>query len=254
MDSTPTPVENTLPALSDATRLAALRRYALLDTPAEQGFDRLTRLASRLVGAPISLISLVDEDRQFFKSQCGLPEPWASMRQTPLSHSFCQHVVIGREPLVIEDARHHPLVHDNLAIRDLGVVAYLGVPLTSSGGHHLGTLCVIDTKPREWLPEELELLLELSGSVITEIELRVALREIEREQAEREAVFARVTEQARDPHALARLERIRESARIAEDRLANRTATLIDVAIPPRDVLWLAEQLDRLREADARGT
>ena len=82
--------------LRDPARLSALRQTALLDTPAEEAFDRLTRLASKILRAPVSLVSLVDEDRQFFKSAIGLAEPWASLRQTPLSHSFCQHAEIGR--------------------------------------------------------------------------------------------------------------------------------------------------------------
>ena len=80
-------------ALRDERRLAALWRTGLLDTPPEQVFDRLTRLVRRLLGTPVALVSLVDADRQFFKSAVGLPEPWAARRETPLSHSFCQHVV-----------------------------------------------------------------------------------------------------------------------------------------------------------------
>src|SRR4051794_22450404 len=105
--------------LMHTSRLNALRRTALLDTPAEERFDRLTRLAARVLHAPAALVSLVDEDRQFFKSCVGLPEPWASLRQPPLTHSFCRHVVPLGEPLVVPDARQHPLVRDNPAIVDL---------------------------------------------------------------------------------------------------------------------------------------
>ena len=80
-------------ALLDPARLAQLSRLRLLDTPPEEPFDRLTRLAARTLGAPVALVSLVDDRRQFFKSAHGLPEPWASQRETPLTHSFCQHVV-----------------------------------------------------------------------------------------------------------------------------------------------------------------
>src|SRR4051794_34482891 len=115
--------------IADAARLEALRRTGLLDTPPEPSFDRLTRLAARLLHAPVALVSLVDADRQFFKSCVGLPEPWSSRRQTPLSHPFCRHEVATGEPLIIEDARQHPLLCGNAAIKDLGVVAYLGIPL-----------------------------------------------------------------------------------------------------------------------------
>ena len=121
-------------AVQDRDRLDALRRTGLLDSAPEECFDRLTRLASRFLGVPIALISLVDEKREFFKSCVGLPEPWASERETPLSRSFCQHVVNRAEPLIVEDAREHPLVWDNLAIPDLGVIAYAGIPRLSPMG------------------------------------------------------------------------------------------------------------------------
>jgi GAF domain-containing protein len=171
----PAPERGTTPAVvRDPPRLQALRRARLLDTPAEEGYDRLTRLAMNLLNAPIAQISLVDEDRQFFKSAHGLDEPWASARETPLSHSICQHAVAAREPLVIEDARTHSLVKDSLAIRDLNVVAYAGVPLITSAGQALGTLCVIDHKPRAWTAEQIETLKTLAAAVLAQIELRAA--------------------------------------------------------------------------------
>ena len=165
----------------DPARLAELRRTGLLDSAAEEAFDRLTRLASRILRIPVALVSLVDEGRQFFKSQIGLPEPWASRRQTPLSHSFCQHVVNAQEPLIVADAREHPLVRDNLAVADLGVVAYAGFPLTTPEGRTLGAFCAIDSRPREWTPEEIEILKDLTASAVTEIELKLAVREARRQ-------------------------------------------------------------------------
>ncbi|MDX6725604.1 MAG: hypothetical protein QOK49_409, partial [Baekduia sp.] len=157
-------------------RLAALRRIGLLDTPPEEAFDRLTRLARRLLDAPVALVALVDEDRQFFKSALGLPEPWATKRETPLTHSVCQHALDSTEPLVIEDARTDPLYRDSLAIPDLGVVGYAGVPLITAAGQALGTLCVIDHRPRRWTDEQIETLRTLGASVLTEIELHAAGR------------------------------------------------------------------------------
>ena len=158
----------------DSARLAALRRTGLLDSPPEEAFDRLTALAAKLLNAPVALVSLVDADRQFFKSVVGLGEPWASDRQTPLSHSFCQHTLLAGEALVIEDARNHPLVRENLAIRDLAVIAYLGIPLVAAAGEVLGTLCVIDHKPRAWTRDQVDTLTDLAASVVSEIELRLA--------------------------------------------------------------------------------
>ncbi len=156
----------------DPERLEALAETGLLDTPPEVGFDRITQLASQLIGSPVSLISLVDADRQFFKSAVGLPEPWNSLRETPLSHSFCQHVVATGAPLIIEDARSDALLRGNLAIRDLGVIAYLGVPLKTSDGHVLGALCAIESKPRTWSARDTDSLTQFASIVMDEIDLR----------------------------------------------------------------------------------
>ncbi|HEX9952217.1 MAG TPA: PAS domain S-box protein, partial [Rubricoccaceae bacterium] len=158
--------------LSDGARLSALQQSRLLDTPPEPAFDRLTELAKRLLAVPIALVTLVDHDRQFFKSQQGLAEPWATARETPLSHSFCQYVVAEDAPFVVEDARTHPLVQDNLATRDLGVVAYLGVPVHSPDGQPLGSICAIDTEPRVWMDDDRAVLIHLAAIVESEIGLR----------------------------------------------------------------------------------
>ena len=155
-------------------RLRELQRSMLLDSPPEESFDRLTRLTSTVLNVPIALVSLVDSDRQFFKSCLGLPQPWAAQRQTPLSHSFCQHVVESRRPLVVSDAREHPRLRNNPAIRELGVIAYAGAPLISPNGHVLGTLCAIDHQPRHWTTEQVEILCNLAGSVLSEIQLYAA--------------------------------------------------------------------------------
>lgn len=178
--------------LTDTQRLAALRRVALLDTPAEEAFDRLTRLAGLILGVPVALVSLVDADRQFFKSCVGLPEPWASVRETPLSHSFCQHTIASRQPLVIEDAREHPLVRDNLAIPDLNVIAYAGIPLITSDGHVLGSFCAIDGQPRTWTDHDLAVLTELAGSAMTIIELRASGLLLDAAEDERDRMDARL--------------------------------------------------------------
>jgi signal transduction histidine kinase/DNA-binding response OmpR family regulator len=158
--------------LDDPDRLAALRNLRLLDSEAEENFDRVSRLAAHLLKAPISMLSLVDDHRQFFKSAVGLTGPVSEARGTPLSHSFCQHVVTSGCPLAVEDARHNPLVCDNLAVRDLGVAAYLGFPVRDSEGFVIGSFCIVDGKPRVWNPEDLELLGDLSAVVMTEIALR----------------------------------------------------------------------------------
>jgi GAF domain-containing protein len=164
-------------ALAEPGRLAALQDAALLDTPAEESFDRLARLAAKVVNAPVALVSAVDRDRQFFKSCLGLPEPWASRRETPLSHSFCQHVVTAREPVIVTDARKDSRFIDNLAVRDLGVIAYLGAPLITTQGQAIGTLCVIDHEPRIWTKDEISLVTDIAAAIVTEITLRTAQRD-----------------------------------------------------------------------------
>jgi Stage II sporulation protein E (SpoIIE)/GAF domain len=158
--------------LAARERLRALDAAALLDTPAEQAFDRLTELAIAALGVPISLISLVTDDRQFFKSQSGLPSPVAEARETPLSHSFCQHVVADRRPLVIDDTRRDERVSANLAIPELGAIAYAGVPLRTRDGEVLGTFCAIDQQPRAWSPRDVAVLESLAAATMDIVRLR----------------------------------------------------------------------------------
>jgi len=116
-----------------------------------------------VLGVPVSLVSLVDKDRQFFKSCIGLPVPLALSRQTPLTHSFCQHAVLSGEPVIVHDAREHPVLKDNPAV-GLGVVAYAGIPLVTSDGLVLGSFCAIDTQPRVWTQEQIDLLRDLTAA------------------------------------------------------------------------------------------
>jgi PAS domain S-box-containing protein len=161
-------------APTDASaRLASVTRTALLDTPPEEGFDRLTRMAARLLGTPISLLTLVTDDRQFFKSAMGLPEPWASRRSTPLSHSFCRQVAVSGEPLIVEDARRHPLLRSNPAVREFGWIAYAGVPLVTRDGGVVGSFSVVDGMPRLWSERDVTLLRDLAACAVSEIELRL---------------------------------------------------------------------------------
>jgi PAS domain S-box-containing protein len=161
--------------LADPGRLAAVRQTNLLDTPAEDAFDRVTRMAARLLDVPIALVPLIEDDRQFFKACVGLPEPWASARQTPLSHSLCQHVLVTRQPLAIGDTGRDALAHDNPLVRELGLAAYLGVPLIDPSGYALGSMCVADHRPRDWTPDQVAILSDLAGLVMTQIQLRAAL-------------------------------------------------------------------------------
>lgn len=160
----------------DPARLAALRDSGWLDTAAEAPLDQLAQLAARLVDAPTALITLVDADRQFFKSAVGLGEPYATERQTPLEYSFCRHAVDDGAPFVVVDATSHPRVRDNPAVEELGVRAYAGVPLVTPEGHALGALCAMDTTPREWSPKQIRTLQELATSIMESLAKRLAKR------------------------------------------------------------------------------
>ncbi len=175
-------------ALRDPARLAALRDLELLDTPDEAALDRLTRLAARLLGTPMAFVSLVAADRQVFKSRV-LPAALGDLRDLPLASSFCRHTLDARAPLIIDDVRDHPLVGDNPAIAALGAAAYAGIPLLTAAGHALGTLCVVDTRPRAWTAAEMATLADLAAAVLTEIELRAARRDLQRQVAERTAAL-----------------------------------------------------------------
>jgi serine phosphatase RsbU (regulator of sigma subunit) len=175
--------------LDEPARLGALERTGLLDVATDPVLDRLTRLAARVIGAPVSLVSLVDTTRQHFTSQVGLPAPWAGLAETPLSHSFCQLVVTSGERLVVDDAKADERVRDNLAIPDLGVQAYAGFPLVDDDGNVLGSFCVLDDAPRAWTDDELESIADIAAAAASEIRARQALRV----SAERVTVLADMT-------------------------------------------------------------
>ncbi|QBE66142.1 PAS domain S-box protein [Pseudoduganella lutea] len=155
----------------EAGRLALLHALQLLDSAPEPVFDRVTRLASRLLGAPIALFSLVDRDRQWFKSRVG-----TELAETPRNISFCTHAIAQREPLVINDAQHDPRFADNPLVREgLKFRFYIGVPIRSQEGHAIGTLCALDTRPRELTPDELAAFEDLAGIVADEVRRREQL-------------------------------------------------------------------------------
>jgi signal transduction protein with GAF and PtsI domain len=158
--------------LADAERLRAIEATGLVGVKEDPVLHRLTRLAARALDASVALMSLVMEDRQFFASSYGLPEPWASDRGTTLLHSFCQHVVVSNQPLLVADARKHPLVQGSLAIEDLDVIAYLGTPLVEEDGHTLGSFCVIEHESRQWRPEDVEILHDFAAAVIDRVSTR----------------------------------------------------------------------------------
>ncbi|MEU4620035.1 SpoIIE family protein phosphatase [Actinoplanes sp. NPDC023801] len=150
-----------------------------LDAAGEPVFDRIAGLVRNLLGVPVALVSLLDDQRQFFPGAAGLSEPWATIRQTPLTHAICQHVTMAQGPLVITDARADHRCSGNPAIDELDIAGYAGMPLTDAEGTVLGALCAIDHEPRSWTDAELSLLADMALACSDSLRLRIATRHAE---------------------------------------------------------------------------
>ncbi len=166
----------------EKSRLKALDKYAVLDTPAEEEFDALTRLAAYIARTPIALISLIDGQRQWFKSKVGL-----SVEQTPRSQAFCHYTIQGEEPLEVNDARlDERFLKNPLVTGDPHIRYYCGVPLSTPEGEMLGSLCVIDKTPKQLDAYQLQALQTLAGEVMARLELRRQKQELEEQKRQLE--------------------------------------------------------------------
>ena len=160
-------------AEAERQRLLALRRFDILDTPPDGSFDRITRLAAELFKVPIALVSLVDEDRIWFKSRSGLD----NVSEISRDPGLCASAVLSDDVYLVEDARRDPRTLANpLVAGKFGLQFYAAAPLVTADGYKLGTLCVIDHQPRHFPAERRALLSQLAGVVMDEMELRLASR------------------------------------------------------------------------------
>jgi diguanylate cyclase (GGDEF)-like protein len=160
----------------ETRRLIALESYRILDTEFEEAFDRYTRLAAVLIDAPIAAISFVDAERQWFKSVIGM-----TLRETPRDVSFCAHAILQQRPLIVQDASLDPRFCDNpLVTSEPGLRFYAGAPLRTPDGENIGTICVLDPRPRDLTAEQQRSLADIADSVVTTLELYKTLREMSR--------------------------------------------------------------------------
>jgi PAS domain S-box-containing protein len=190
-----------LGVLQEPARLDALRRLALANLEPEEPFDRLTRLAAFICSAPTALLTFVDHRTEHFKSAQGLPPALADLRRISLDYSICQYAVAAGGPLVVSDARDHPLLAAHPAVTELGVVAYAGVPLITSTGQCLGTIAVLDWAPRDWGDDQVAMLRDLAATAVTELELRRELTDrgrMENALRESEARYRSLIDQTSD--------------------------------------------------------
>lgn len=177
---------------NDAARLQELRSYGILDSPDEQAFDDIGSLVRDIAGTPIGIISLVDENRQWFKSCIGL-----DAKQTPRNISFCGHTILQRTPLIIEDALDDPRFCDNpLVLEQPHIRFYAGFPLISSNGLALGSLCAVDQQPRRLEPQQIAALERLARLAVHQMELKRQGRLLEQAQHNRREAGAAEKAQA----------------------------------------------------------
>ena len=151
---------------------AAARRARRNDETDRAVFDRLTQLVATLLDVQVSLLLIADEDQLLFASHNGPADPWAELERLPISQAYCQHALRSRAAFVVEDSRANPLVCDLIPTTELGVVAYLGVPLLTSAGEPIGSLCAIDVAPRSWSENDIRVVEDLAATVMAYIEAR----------------------------------------------------------------------------------
>ena len=221
--------------LTDESRLRALSELGLGARPDPQMEAFVERVRRRL-GVPLAVVSLVYPDEQVFPGMAGLSEPWASRRSTPLTHSFCQHVVLTAREWVIPDAAAHPVVGESVALDDLGGIgAYAGMPLIDDAGNVLGALAAADTRRRSWTAEDLDHLRELAEACSTQLRLRLSRFTAEVERSRRDELEDRLRRSFERSQALLEAAQSFNGAVSVED-VRRRVGELVGIALRPSHV------------------
>lgn len=234
----------------EAARIAALERYAILDTSPEEAFDDIVKVAAHICGAPVALISLVDAERQWFKAAVGLDAP-----ETPRDIAFCHHAIQQFGVFTVADAtQDERFVANPLVTADPNLRFYAGAPLETLDGYALGTLCVLDTQPRQMTEAQLSALEALSRQVVAQMELRRALAEAARLEAERELLTLELTHRVKNT--LAMVQAIVSQTLRTSDDMASADAAIgarLVTLSKAHDLLtasnWHAAPLDEVIEA-----
>lgn len=229
---------------AEQARLAALRGFGILDTPREADFDDLVALASRICAAPISVVNLIEEHRQWFKAEVGL-----GIRETPLDVSICRHVLLQPGVTVIRDLREDPRMRENpLVTAEAGLRFYAGCLLETSEGFGIGTLCILDTVPRELTDDQRFALKTLASQVMTQLELRRTLRVQADVLRRNETLLAEVNHRTKN-----NLQLISSLIQLQQRRAthAETRSALLDMSARIASIASVHEKLYRADEAEA---
>lgn len=216
---------------NEEERLQKLKELGILDTLEDQAYDDLTQLAAQICGTPIALVSLIDENRQWFKSHHGL-----DASETPREYAFCSHAILDDQLFIIEDADHDERFHDNpLVTKEPFVKFYAGAPLILESNIHVGTLCVIDNHAHKLNEQQKESLEALARQVVTQLQLRLKLKEMEKLDHAKDEFISMVSHELRTP-----LTSLKGSLGIINHMatgLDEQTDTMLDIAVRNADQL-----------------
>lgn len=220
----------------EAQRLESLRSYDILDTPSEQAYEDLVLLAAHICQVPTAIVTLIDHERQWFKTKAGL-----NMTETPRDHAFCAHAILqADEVLEVPDAREDPRFADNpLVVGAPNIRFYAGAPLVTPDGHALGTLCVIDHMPRKLTPEQLTALSALSRRVLDQLALRRQARELKTKEQEANHMLA-LSDKSRKA-----LLSMLEDEKMAAQNLRESDVRFRQVVENIHEVFWVKDMLNR---------